>query len=164
VNAGQTVAFTASATDTNVPTPSLAFTLPTAPTNAAFVPHIGAFNTVAFSWRPLVSQAGTTNTITLQATDTNNVPPLTASQTFTVTVNPLTMPSVTSTVLSGDRIGFQIGGAAGPDYAVQTSTDLVVWNTLFITNSPAPPFNWVDTNHAVLPHEFYRVKIGPPLP
>jgi hypothetical protein len=163
VNAGQTVAFTASATETNQPGLSLNFSLLNAPTNAAFVPHIGAFNTVAFSWRPLVSQAGTTNTMTLQVSDTN-VPPLTASQNFTVTVNPLTTPSVTSAVLSNGRIGFQIGGAAGPDYAVQSSTDLVVWNTQFITNSPAPPFNWVDTNHAVLPREFYRVKIGPPLP
>jgi hypothetical protein len=163
VNAGQTVAFTASATVTNVPTPSLTFTLLNAPTNAALVPHLGGFNTVAFSWRPLVSQAGTTNIITLQVSNTNP-PPVTASRTFTVTVNPLTPPSLTSTVLSNGRIGFQIGGAVGPDYAVQTSTDLVVWNTLFITNSPVPPFNWVDTNRAVLPHEFYRVKIGPPLP
>jgi hypothetical protein len=163
VNAGQTVAFTASATDTNVPTPSLTFSLLNAPTNAILNTHIGASDACSFTWRPLVSQAGTTNTMTLQVSDTN-VPPLTASQSFTVTVNPLTAPAVTSEVLSDGRIGFQIGGAAGPDYAVQTSTDLVVWNTLFITNSPTPPFNWVDTNAAVLPREFYRVKIGPPLP
>ena len=93
-----------------------------------------------------------------------NVPPLTASRSFTVTVNPLTAPSVTSAAMSNGHIGFQIGGATGPDYAVQTSTDLVVWSSLFITNSPVPPFNWSDTNIAVLPHEFYRVKIGPPLP
>jgi hypothetical protein len=110
-----------------------------------------------------VSQAGTTNTITLQVSDTNT-PPLTASQSFTVTVNPLTAPSVTATVLSNGRIGFQIGGATGPDYAVQSSTNLIVWNSLFITNSPVPPFNWVDTNGTLLPQEFYRVKIGPPLP
>ena len=78
VNAGQTVAFTASATDTNVPPPTLTFSLLNAPTNATLNTHIGASDTAAFSWRPLVSQAGTINTITLQVSD-GNVPPLTAS-------------------------------------------------------------------------------------
>ena len=64
-------------------------------------------------------------------------------------MNPLTTPSVTAAVLSNGRIGFQIGGAVGPDYAVQSSTDLVVWISRYITNSPTPPFNWADTNGAV---------------
>ena len=81
-------------------------------------------------------------------------------------MNPLTAaPSVTSAAHCPTAIlVFRSGGATKSDYAVQTSTDLVVWSSLFITNSPVPPFNWSDTNTAVLPREFYRVKIGPPLP
>ena len=59
VNVGQTVAFTASATDSNQPPPKLTFSLLSAPTNATLNTNSGAF-----SFRPLVSQANTTNPIT----------------------------------------------------------------------------------------------------
>jgi hypothetical protein len=52
----------------------------------------------------------------------------------------------------------------GPDYAVQASSNLVDWSTLFISNSPLMPFSWTDTNAATLPAQFYRIKVGPPLP
>jgi hypothetical protein len=34
-----------------------------------------------------------------------------------------------------------VNGMAGLDYAVQTSTNLLDWNPVFTTNSPAMPFN-----------------------
>jgi hypothetical protein len=34
----------------------------------------------------------------------------------------------------------------------------------FITNSPAMPFIWTDTNTINVPASFYRVIVGPPLP
>jgi hypothetical protein len=40
----------------------------------------------------------------------------------------------------------------------------VNWSTLFITNSPLMPFQWTDTNALTLPVQFYRIKVGPPLP
>ena len=46
---------------------------------------------------------------------------------------------------------------------VETSTNLTQWSTVFVTNSPALPFVWTDTNSAV-PQRFFRVKPGPPLP
>jgi hypothetical protein len=46
---------------------------------------------------------------------------------------------------------------------VQASTNLTQWSTVFLTNSPALPFAWTDTNSAA-PGRFYRVKLGPPLP
>ena len=51
VNVGQTVAFTASATDSNQPPPTLTFSLLSGPTNASVNASSGAF-----SFRPLVSQ------------------------------------------------------------------------------------------------------------
>jgi hypothetical protein len=89
---------------------------------------------------------------------------LSATQSFTVTVNPLAQPGLSSIGLSNGLIGFQVSGDIGPDYAVQGSTNLADWITLFVTNSPAMPFLWTDTNTATLPAQFYRIKAGPPLP
>jgi hypothetical protein len=158
VNAGQTVAFTASATDTDQPPQTLTFSLLSGPGNATL-----NTNTGAFSWRPQVTQANTTNSFTLKVAD-NGTPSLSATQSFTVTVNPLTLPSAVSLALSNGQFGFQVSGQAGPDYAVQVSSNLVDWSTLFITNSPPMPFQWTDTNAATLPARFYRIKVGPPLP
>jgi hypothetical protein len=81
-----------------------------------------------------------------------------------VPVNPLIAPAVSSATWSNGQFDLQVSGQAGPDYAVQVSTNLVVWSTLWITNSPAMPFQWMDTNAAALPMQFYRIKAGPPLP
>src|ERR1035437_1852710 len=158
VNVGQTVAFTASVTDTDQPPQTLTFNLLTGPGNAALNTNSGAF-----SWRPLVTQAGTTNAFTLKVAD-NGSPSLSATQSFTVTVNPLAQLGLSSIGLSNGLIGFQVSGDIGPDYAVQGSTNLADWITLFVTNSPAMPFLWTDTNTATLPAQFYRIKAGSPLP
>lgn len=158
VNVGQTVAFTASATDTDAPPQTLTFSLLSGSGNATLNTNSGAF-----SWRPQVTQANTTNSFTLKVAD-NGTPSLSATQSFTVTVNPLTLPSAVSLALSNGQFGFQVSGQAGPDYAVQVSSNLVDWSTLFITNSPPMPFQWTDTNAATLPARFYRIKVGPPLP
>jgi hypothetical protein len=158
VNVGQTVAFTASATDTDTPPQTLTFSLVSGPGDATL-----NTNTGAFSWRPQVTQANTTNLFALQVTD-DGIPSLSATQSFTVTVNPLTQPTAASIVLNNGQLGFQVSGQTGPDYAVQISSNLLGWNTLFITNSPAMPFSWTDTNAATLPAQFYRIKVGPPLP
>jgi hypothetical protein len=56
-------------------------------------------------------------------------------------------------------------GITGPDYAVQASSNLINWNTLFITNAAqVNSFQWTDTNAASAPAQFYRIKVGPPLP
>ena len=157
-NVGGTVAFTASATDTDQPPQTLKFSLLlNGPGNATL-----NTNTGAFSWRPAVTNANTTNAFTLKVAD-NGTPSLSATQSFTVTVNPLILPTATSIGLNNGQLGFQINGQAGPDYAVQVSTNLINWSTLFITNSPPMPFQWTDTNAATLPAQFYRIKVGPPL-
>jgi uncharacterized protein (DUF2062 family) len=151
------VAFTASATDSNQPPPTLTFSLLSAPTSATLDPNSGAF-----SFRPLVSQANTTNLITMEVTASGS-PNLSATQSFTVTVNPLTLPKFTSVGWSNGQFVLQVSGQNGPDYEIQTSTNLTQWSAVFATNSPAMPFSWQDiaaTNSAA----FYRVIVGPPLP
>jgi hypothetical protein len=157
VNVGQTVAFTASATDTDQPPQTLTFSLLSGIGSATL-----NANTGAFAWRPAVTNANTTNSFALKVAD-NGSPILSATQSFTITVNPLPQPTVTSIVLNNGQMGFQVSGHAGPDYAMQVSLNLLNWSTLFITNSPAMPFTWTDTNAATLPSRFYRIKVGPPL-
>jgi cellulose 1,4-beta-cellobiosidase len=157
VNVGQTVAFTASATDTDSPLQTLTFALLAGATNATLDTNSGAF-----SFRPLVTQANSTNNFTLTVSD-NGSPSLSATQSFAVVVNPLSMPGISNVSFVGGHIGFSINGQSGPDYAVETSTNLTQWSDVFITNSPALPFVWTDTN-AAAPQRFYRVKLGPPLP
>jgi hypothetical protein len=89
---------------------------------------------------------------------------LSATQSFTITVNPLTQPGLSSIGFTNGLFQFQVTGTTGPDYAVQSSTNLMSWNTLFIANSPVVPFLWSDTNSPSIPAQFYRVKVGPPLP
>ena len=158
VNVGQTVAFTASATDTNQPPPILTFALLAGVTNATLDTNSGAF-----SWRPVVVQANSSNLFTLEVMD-NGMPPLSATQSFTVFVNPLTQPTVSSITFNNGQLTFQVNGETGPDYDIQTSTNLTNWSTVFITNSPPMPFQWLDTNAATLPAQFYRIGVGPPLP
>jgi hypothetical protein len=158
VDVGQTVAFTAIATDSESPPKTLTFILLAGVTNATLNTNSGAF-----SWRPQVTDANTTNIFTLSVTD-NGTPSLSATQSFTITVNPLTQPGLSSIGFTNGLFQFQVTGTTGPDYAVQSSTNLMSWNTLFIANSPVVPFLWSDTNSPSIPAQFYRVKVGPPLP
>src|ERR1019366_4759169 len=119
-------------------------------------------NSGAFSFRPLVTPANSTNGFTLKVAD-NGTPSLSATQTFSVIVNPLSAAGVSNVSLNGGKISFNISGQSGPDYAIESSTNLTQWSNIFITNSPALPFTWTDatTNS---PQLFYRIKLGPPLP
>jgi hypothetical protein len=164
VNVGQTVTFTASATDTNLPTPTLTFSLLSAPTNATLTPINNT--SAAFNWQPLVSQANSTNSISIKVADNGN-PPLSATQNFSVFVNPITLPTLTGSTanLANGQFTLVVNGMVGPDYAVRYSTDLVNWTIVFETNSPPAPFIWVDTNASLTnPASFYQVILGPPLP
>ena len=141
-----------------MPPQALTFSLTSGPTNATIDPSTGAF-----SFRPLVSQAGATCPITVTVTD-NGAGNLSASQSFNVFVNTLTQPDISSPTLVGGQFNLAVDGQSGPDYAVQASTNLVDWQTVFSTNSPAMPFQWADPNAGTFPMRFYRIIVGPPLP
>jgi hypothetical protein len=157
INAGVSLFVTNRATDVDVPAQTLTFSLSAAPTNATINSSTGMLN-----WRPLVTQANSTNPFSVVVTD-NGTPPMSATQSFTVVVNPMTVPTVTMPELIGGLLNFSITGQIGPDYGIQDSTDLVNWSTVLITNPSVMPFNW-STNVGSLPEQFYRVKLGPPLP
>jgi glucuronoarabinoxylan endo-1,4-beta-xylanase len=157
INPGTHLIITNVATDPDA-FQTLTFTLLNGPTNAVLNSTNGIL-----TWRPLVTDANTTNLFTVQVAD-NGSPVMTARQSFTVTVNPLTQPQISEETWSNGWLVLQIGGAFGPDYAVQVSSNLFDWAEIFVTNSPPVPFQWVDTGATNWPNRFYRVKIGPPLP
>jgi hypothetical protein len=158
VNVGVSLNLTNVVTDPDVPPQALTFELLAGPTNAT-VDVSGVF-----SWRPNVFQADTTNSISIRVSD-NGSPSLSATNAFSVAVNPLAPPGIETVLFGAGQISFSVNGQAGPDYAVQTSPDLAagIWTTVLITNSPAMPFSFVDTN-GTAPALFYRVLVGPPLP
>jgi len=80
------------------------------------------------------------------------------------TANPLTLPALSSVAPVNGQLEFQLSANAGSDYAVQGSTNLIDWSVLFVTNSPAMSFRWMDTNAAALPMQSHRIEAGPLLP
>ena len=155
IGAGMTLNITNSATDSDVPVQMLTFSLPMAPTNAILNTNSGAL-----TWRPLVTQANTTNPFTVMVAD-NGTPSMSATQSFVVTVNPLQPAQFSTPLLIGGQMVLQVNGAGGPDYQVQASTNLVDWTSVFTTNSPSMPFFWTNSTTGS-PMSLFRILAGPP--
>ncbi len=156
VNVGQTVSFTASATD-NDSTRTLTFSLGTAPAGATIVPASGLFN-----WRPPVSNAGSSNNMQVLVT-ANSTPSVSATQSFYVLVNALTPVTLVPVSINTTQFQMEVTGPIGPDYFLQANGSLANTNWLnLLTNTPAvSPFSVTDTNVSVFTNRFYRVKLGP---
>ena len=147
INPGVTLLITNSATDADTPAQTLTYSLITPVTNAAINATSGVFN-----WRPLVTQADSTNAFGVIVTD-NGSPGMSATQSFNVVVNPLTTPSIGAPVTTGGQVGFTVNGQVGPDYAVQGSTNMMDWSTLFIANPSTMPFSWRHQHRGTLPSQ-----------
>ena len=154
VGAGVTITVTNVATDPDIPAQPLTFSLLSGPVGAMLNPTNGVF-----SWRPLVSQAGSTNVVTIAVAD-NGSPVLSATNSFTVTVAPLGQAGLSSISVAGDQLSIVASGPLGPDYTLLTSTDLVNWQPLLTTNPVAMPFSVTDTNLGDAAR-FYRLQLGP---
>jgi pectin methylesterase-like acyl-CoA thioesterase len=159
VNVGVTVTVNDVATDPDVPAQTLTYSLLSGPSGASLNPATGAF-----AWRPTVNVANTTNLIQIVVTD-NGTPNLSATNSFSVTVNPLSQPSILAPSYEAGQFSLSVSGEVGPDYALQVSTNLAsgLWTTLLESNSPPSPFTFTDTN-AINSQQYYRIVVGPPLP
>ena len=155
IGAGVTLNITNIATDSDVPAQTLTFSLLAAPTNAVINSNSGVL-----TWRPLVTQAGTSNPFTVRVTD-SGAPVLSATQSFTVIVTNLPRPVILNPYQTAGRLVLQVTGATGPDYQIQSSTNLIKWAAVLTTNSPVLPFTWTNNNFS-LPVNFYRIIAGPP--
>jgi len=158
VNPGQTISFTATATDSDIPTNTLTFSLVAPPAGASLNSSNGLF-----SWRPTVAQANTTNTVQVQVIDFNpwavNSQHLSDTKSFKVAVNPLATVILTPKGYTNGQFEFQVSGAAGPDYIIASSTNLSEWNDLFTNLSPTMPFQF--TNAVTFTNRFFRARQSP---
>ena len=155
LNAGVTLLVTNFATDPGQPPLPLTFSIVIAPTNTAINPASGLL-----TWRPGVAQANSTNPVTLKVQN-SATPSLAVTQSFSVKVNPLAAASLAVAAVTNGSFTFQLSGGSGLDFAIQCSSNLLDWSTIFVTNSPPLPFVWqvpVSTN---LAPQFYRALLGP---
>jgi hypothetical protein len=156
VNPGATLLVTNTASDSDLPAQTLAFSAAnTLPANAM----INSSNGI-FSWRPLVSQTNTTNLIQIVVTDSGQ-PNVSATNSFNVIVNPISPPIVNSISVNSGEIDLLVNGPSGPDYMLLTSTNLTDWQSVLTVPSPTPPVILADTNYPNGPVRFYRVQLGP---
>lgn len=86
---------------------------------------------------------------------------MSATQSFTVYVSNAEAPSNTVVVYSNGIYEFSVGGIVGPDYLIQASTNLSVWETIYTTNPAALPFSYTDSDAGIYPARFFRVLLGP---
>jgi Putative Ig domain len=153
IHALMTLAFTNSASDPDVGE-TLTFSLdPGAPAGAS----IGATNGV-FAWTPADSQTGT-NDLTVRVTD-NGLPPLSATQSFTVIVEP--RPVLTIAVTNG-IVTLAWSAIAGLAYQPQFNADLTdaVW-TAFPSNVMATgPFAGATDTSGTNTSQYFRVLVVP---
>ena len=152
IRLGQTVSFTAEATDSDVPAQTLSFNLqPGFPAGAGINSASGLF-----SWTPLQNQAPSTNSFTVRVTD-NGVPPQSASRSFTVIV--LLPPQALISREGLGSIHLVFDSTPGHTYQVQYKDNLSesVWRPL---NPPVvADNNTLNTSDAINPaaQRFYRI-------
>jgi len=156
--AGQTLTVTNTASDPNVPPLTLTFSLPTAPIGMT----LNAINGI-LAWRPSVAQSPTTNPVTVQVSD-NAMPPLSATQSFLVTVTRPVAPTFSVPGISNGMFSMLVNGSMGPDYYLLSATNLtppVVWLPLQTNFFASPPFPFTDPGASNFDQKFYRVLLGP---
>jgi hyaluronate lyase len=154
LSAGVTLSVTNTATDADIPYQYLLYSLVNPPPGATINPNSGVI-----TWRPPANLAGASNLVTVVVMD-NGSPSLSATQSFTVFVNPLNAPRLAPAGPAGS-LAFRIEGDAGPDYLVQASTNLVDWQTVFATNPAVLPFTWSESSGGGSGPRFYRIQLSP---
>jgi hypothetical protein len=156
IHAGTSLLITNVATDPDLPTNTLTFSLGTnAPAGAVIDPTTGIFQ-----WTTSDASANTTNSITVDVTD-NGAPPLSDSKTFTVTVDP--RPILQAVALSNNLLELSWNAISGQVYRVQFKQNLssAFWTNLLpdvtATGSSAAKTDTIGPSAA----RFYRVQVLP---
>jgi len=152
--AGRVLTVAASASDADIPAQTLDYTLLKFPAGAGINTSTGII-----LWRPVIAQAPTTQAVSVVVSD-RGVPPLSATQSFTVTVALPTRPSLTPTATNGP-LGFWIRGDLGPDYTVQASTNLTSWTAVNTVTPTNFPWFWSAAGSNTSAACFFRTLLGP---
>ncbi|HUL51503.1 MAG TPA: lamin tail domain-containing protein, partial [Candidatus Nitrosotalea sp.] len=146
----------ASATDADIPTNSITYSLDTgAPNGAAIGPATGVF-----TWTPAANQAPSTNFVTVRATD-NGVPPLSDTKTFRIVANSLPPLRVTSVSMAANgQLTLTWDSVAGKIYQLEykDNLDTTSWSPLGTPYTATGPSTSVTNNTTGTPLRFYRIN------
>jgi hypothetical protein len=82
-----------------------------------------------------------------------------ATEMFTVAIQN-NEPAISVLGCINGTIYLLISGDGGPDYTIAGSTNLVDWEAVFTTNTPAMPFQWCDGSVSNRQTRFYRAVLG----
>jgi glucosylceramidase len=154
--AGRTLLVTNVATDADVPMQTLSYSSLNAPLGSGLNSASGLF-----TWRPAIAQSPSTQTVSVVTSD-NGLPSMSVTQNFTVTVNRPADPQLSNPSVSNGNFSVWIAGDIGPDYLLQTSSNLLTWSTVATSTPSATPFYWTVTN--IPPPflaQFFRITLGP---
>ncbi|HMJ88489.1 MAG TPA: lamin tail domain-containing protein, partial [Candidatus Acidoferrum sp.] len=144
---GQTLAFTATATDSDLPAQALTFSLDPTPPAGASISGAGAF-----SWTPAGVGA---STITIRVSD-NGVPAKSDFESILVEVLAL---DFTSSVRNGNNLELTWGTRAGKSYAVDYKADLNTENWTALWTNTATGNSLSFTNGTTAPPQgFFRIR------
>ena len=120
-------------------------------------------NTGVIGWTPSLAQAGTSNVLTTVVTD-NGVPPLSATNSFVVIVNPV--PAISSVSITTNGF-FQLNWFSPTNnyFLVESATNLtppVLWitNGTFVYPFASNYFRFIDSN-SVGGLKFFRLLMFP---
>ncbi|MBI5385275.1 MAG: lamin tail domain-containing protein [Verrucomicrobia bacterium] len=152
VTLGQTLRFTASATDAEQPLQTLAFTLdPGAPAGAQIDGPSGQF-----SWTPTLLEAPGTAQITVRVTD-NGVPPLSATRLVNITV--WLPPRVTVASPASGELQLGFGTVPGKTYRIDFKTNLTdaAWSLFQEGIAGDGTVKTFSATTANIPQRFYRI-------
>jgi hypothetical protein len=153
---GQTVQFTASATDAQSAYQTLTFSLSNAPAGASINPSSGAF-----SWVTTNAVAPGTNSITIQVTD-NGMPPLSDAKTFSVFFS-LPPQFIGATAVTNGTIQFTFNTLSAQNYQLQFKTNLtdINWTPLGGTIPGTGSLLTATDSISESPQRFYRLLVLP---
>jgi hypothetical protein len=146
---GQTLTFTATATDADLPAQLLAFSLNGAPAGANIDTATGTF-----TWTPATLG---TNTLTVRVSD-NGQPARSDSETITVRV--LRGPPITRTVRQGSHLELTWATIPGRRYAIDYKDDLSApqWTPLQTNLASGPALSF--TNSTITPpRRFFQIRL-----
>ena len=153
VHAGTLVAITNTATDADLPTNSLGFSLDVgAPVGASVGASSGVFN-----WLTSDADAGLTNSVTVRVTD-NGVPPLNDAKLFSIAV--LARPSIVSAAVSRGDFSLTWSAIPGHAYRVQFKNYLTDANWSNLVPDVTATFTTASISDPVgAMQRFYRVLV-----
>jgi hypothetical protein len=159
VNVGTQLAFTATATDADLPAQSLTFTLePGAPSGAAIT--AGG----AFTWTPTEAQGGTTNTITVRVRDGHSTPASHTRSFVVVVQDGADAPQIAASISEQGECVVSWNSEAGVRYRISYQDVLQptgAWQPLIEIDGTGAALNHTDTSSSGVARRFYRVEILP---